>query len=58
MIDIVLDIIDKKIIELGGKWYDDRTDLKEQEKVNHQLCILEEVKEEIIKEIMESGEND
>ena len=57
MTDIALDTIDKKIIELAGNWYDDRTDLKEQEKVNIQLCILEEVKEEII-EAMENGEND
>lgn len=53
MTNIALDIIDKKIIELAGKWYDDRTDLKEQEKVNLQLCVLEEVKEEIIKTIGE-----
>ena len=53
MTNIALDIIDKKIIELAGKWYDDRTDLKEQEKVNLQLCILEEIKEEIIKTIKE-----
>lgn len=53
MTDIALDIIDKKIIELAEKWYDDRIDLKEQEKVNLQLCVLEEVKEEIIKELRE-----
>ena len=47
--NIALDVIDKKIIELAGKWYDDRIDLEEQEKVNLQLCVLEEIKEEIIK---------
>lgn len=49
MTNIALDVIDKKIIELAGKWYDDRIDLEEQEKVNLQLCVLEEIKEEIIK---------
>lgn len=53
MTNIALDVIDKKIIELANKWYDDRTNLEEQEKVNLQLCVLEEIKEEIIKIIEE-----
>ena len=49
----ILDTINNKILEKGVDWYKAEDNSKEEKESNLQLCILEEVKEEIIKTMEE-----
>lgn len=49
----ILDTINNKITEKGMNWYGAEDNSKEEKEANLQLCILEEVKEEIIKTMEE-----